>query len=247
MNFFSLFKRSIIYHFKKKIPIDNELLNLKSLDDFFHHYGSDKANIFKKNNSEGHGFSEFYEKEFKYLKDKKINILEIGSYAGASAASFTKYFKNSTVFCFDINISKFEYISERINVFGLDINNKKKKEIFLRKISKKYKIDHFDIIIDDGSHNLSDIIYTFNFLFKYLKKNGIFVIEDFMHPNYYEYNNNVEHIFVNDFLKNLSNRLYSVSSIVSKKDQSYLIDAIEKIDFYNGNLADSNICFIKKN
>jgi len=68
-----------------------------------------------------------------------------------------------------------------------------------------------------------------------------------MHPNYYEYNNNVEHIFVNDFLKNLSNRLYSVSSIVSKKDQSYLIDAIEKIDFYNGNLADSNICFIKKN
>ena len=75
----------------------------------FHYYGSDKANIFKKNNKKGHGFSKFYEKHFKKFEKKNINILEIGSYAGASAAAFLKYFQNSKVFCFDINISNFKY------------------------------------------------------------------------------------------------------------------------------------------
>ena len=64
----------------------------KSLDDLFHYYGSDKANIFKKENRQGHGYSNFYTSQLNYLKKHKINILEIGSFAGASAAAFIKYF-----------------------------------------------------------------------------------------------------------------------------------------------------------
>ena len=48
MNFFSLFKRNLIFKFKKKISIDNDNIASKSLDYLFHEYGSDKANIFKK-------------------------------------------------------------------------------------------------------------------------------------------------------------------------------------------------------
>ena len=62
------------------------------LDELFHHYGSDKANIFKSTKDKGHGFSSFYSKKLDYLKDSNINILEVGSYAGASAAAFKKYF-----------------------------------------------------------------------------------------------------------------------------------------------------------
>ena len=133
MNFLSLFKRKILYKIKKKINIDSDGVNLDILDDLFYQYGSDKAQIFKKKNIKGHGFSKYYTQYLKHLKNKEINILEIGSFAGSSAAAFAKYFTNSNIYCFDVNISNFIYSSKKINVYGLDINNKKKT----RKRNKK--------------------------------------------------------------------------------------------------------------
>ena len=98
MNFFSLFKRKLIYKFKKKTLIDNDNLNSDSLDYLLHQYGSDKANIFKKNQNKGHGYSLFYEKKLGKFKNKNINILELGSYSGASAAAFAKYFPGANNF-----------------------------------------------------------------------------------------------------------------------------------------------------
>ena len=63
MNFFSLLKRKIIYKFKKKIKLDEDLIKNKTLDELFHHYGSDKADIFKISGDHGHGFSKFYSKK----------------------------------------------------------------------------------------------------------------------------------------------------------------------------------------
>ena len=73
MNFFSLFKRKLIYFLSKKIEIDNDGYESKSLDNLFHHYGSDKANKFKNDDEDGHGYSVYYEKHLKKLKNKKIN------------------------------------------------------------------------------------------------------------------------------------------------------------------------------
>ena len=103
MNFLSLIKRKLLYKIKKKISIDNDEFSSESLDALFNYYGSDKADYFSK--TQGHGFSKFYVEKLQHLREKEINILEIGSFAGASAASFIKYFKNSKVFCFDINLS----------------------------------------------------------------------------------------------------------------------------------------------
>ena len=247
MNFFSLLKRNLIYKFKKKISIDNDSKNLKSLDDLFHFYGSDKANIFKKTNQLGHGYSKYYSNHLKKIKNEKINILEIGSYAGASAAAFSKFIPDANIFCFDVNISNFEYKSKKIYVYGLDINNKIKVEKFINKIFEAHQINFFDIIIDDGSHNLSDILNSLNFFFKYLNKNGVFIIEDFKHPNYYKYNRNIDHIFVDEFLNNVQNKKLSSSSIFSNEDQITLMNAIYKIEIFKGNLNDSDICFIEKN
>ena len=247
MNFFSLFKRNIIYNFKKKISIDKNNLHENSLDDLFHHYGSDKANVFKKGNREGHGYSKFYTNHLNHLKNEQINILEIGSYAGASAAAFVKYFPKANIFCFDVNISNFEYESKKIHVYGIDINNKKKIKKIINEIFKKYQFSFFDLIIDDGSHNLSDILFCLNYFFKYVKESGIFVIEDFKHPNYYRYNRNIEHILVDEFLKNLKNKKISNSSIINNENQKNLINQIKSIDISKGNLKDSDICFIEKN
>ena len=85
-----------------------------------------------------------------------------------------------------------------------------------------------------------------NFYFKYLIENGIFVIEDFKHPNYYEYNKNIDHILVDEFLNKIEKKIFSSSSIINEADQKFLMDSIDWIDTYKGNLSDSDICFIKK-
>ena len=246
MNFISLLKRHLIYILKKKIPIDQEDLSKKTLDELFHYYGSDKANTFIKTNNEGHGYSRFYSKHLENLRNKKINILEIGSFSGASAAAFTKYFTKSNVFCFDINISNFEYTSNKINVYGLNSNNESKVKKILNKIFNQYHFDNFDLIIDDGSHNLKDILLNLNFFFKYLKNEGNYIIEDFKHPNYYKYNRKFKHIFVDKFLENIKRKNFFTSSIFDKTSQRHLMNEIKYIDIGKGNLADSDICLIKK-
>ena len=246
MNFFSLFKRNIIYKLKKKTLIDNDNFKNESLNNLFEHYGSDKGNFFKKNNGKGHGYSRFYKDQLGDITNKNINILEIGSFAGASAAAFIKYLPKARVFCFDINISNFAYESKKIHVYGLDINNKSKVKKILKAIFKKHQINSFDLIIDDGSHNLKDILISFNFFFKYLKAKGTFVVEDFKHPNYYKYNRNINHILMDEVFKNLKNKTFFNSSIINRDDQTYLMSSINRLDIYKGNLKDSDICFIKK-
>ena len=246
MNFFSLFKRNFLYKIKKKINIDKDKFRKETLDKLFYYYGSDKANIFKHTQNKGHSFSKFYTHHLKFLKNKKINILEIGSYAGASAAAFVKFFPKSNVYCLDVNISKFIFSSKKINVYGLDINNKKKLKKVLKKISIEKKFDFFDLIIDDGSHYLGDILFSFKTLFQHLKKRGIYVIEDFKHPTYYKYNKNVNDILVDKMLDSLKKKKNFKSNIINKDEQNYLISNIKKIDVYKGSLKDSDICFIKK-
>jgi predicted O-methyltransferase YrrM len=247
LNFFSLFKRNLIYKFKKKINIDNDNVNANSLDSLFHYFGSDKSNIFKKTNDKGHGYSIYYKKKLDNLKEKKINILEIGSYSGASAAAFVKYFPNSNIYCFDINLTNFKYRSKRIHTFGIDINNEKKVIKTLNYICKNNNVSKFDIIIDDGSHNLSDILFGVKLLFSRVKEQGFYIIEDFKYPNYHNYNKNINHILVDELLENLINKRFFKSEIFTRDNQEYLINSIKKIEVFKGNLNDSDISFISKN
>ena len=207
MNFFSLFKRNLIYKFKKKISIDKNNFEKKTLDELFYFYGSDKANYFRISNDRGHGFSLFYEKQLNEFKNKKINILEIGSFAGASAAAFAKFFPNSKIFCFDINISNFKYSSKQINVYGLDINNKEKVKKILNKIFDQNNFEEFDLIIDDGSHLLSDIIFGFDIFFELVKSGGVYVIEDYKFPNYFQKHKDINEILVDELLKKISKKV----------------------------------------
>ena len=246
MNFFSLFKRNLIYKFKKKIKIDNDNFQFNSIDDLFYHYGSDKSDKIKISDSPGHGYSKFYSKYLENLKNKKNNILEIGSFAGASAASFAKYLPGSKIFCFDINVSNFNFVSKDIHVYGINVANVEKTEEVLKKIFKNYNFELFDIIVDDGSHNLSDMLTSFSTFFKHLKKDGVFVIEDFKFPNYYSYNKNVNDILIDELLNKIKNKEFFDSQIISKEKQTHLFDIVGKIDIYKGNLSNSDICFIKK-
>ena len=90
------------------------------------------------------------------------------------------------------------------------------------------------------------MLIALKFFFTFVKNKGLYIIEDFKFPNYYKYNNNINHIFVDEFLKNLNNKKLSTSNIFSQDEQSILIESIENIENFKGNLKESDISFISK-
>lgn len=247
MNFLSLFKRKLLYKIKNKINIDKDNIPIdKDLEYYFTHYGTDKASHWNEGKNQGHAYTQYYEYHLKNLRKKNINILEIGSYSGASAAAFQKFFNKSKVFCADINISNFKFKSKNIDVFGLDISKSKMRKNLLKKINVNENDLFFDFIIDDGSHKLSDILTTFKNLFKYVKSSGFYIIEDYKFPNYFEHLNDVNDIKINDMINSLKNKKNFNSQIIDKKNQDFLLKNISEIFTYKGNLKHSDICLIKK-
>ena len=246
MNFLSLFKRNLIYKFKKKIDIDLEKLDHLSLDDLFLHFGTDKSNSKKNEELNAHGYTNFYKKHLDSFKNKQIKILEIGAFSGASAAAFAKYFPNSEIYCIDINISNFKYQSKKIHVFGINSSDNKMVLKFLEKINFYESIKHFDIIIDDGSHKLSDQLNALNFFYKLVAKGGFYIIEDYKFPNYFKHLNDVNDIKIDELIKKVNQRVEFSSSLISINTINDLISTNKKIYEYKGNTDISNISFFEK-
>ena len=247
MNFFSIFKRNLIFKLKKKIDIDKDIFqNNTKLDELFSFYKTDKANYINSEKNHGHGYAEFYEKHFSNLRDKKLNILEIGSYSGASAAAFVKYFKDINIYCLDINLAKFLYKSKKIHPFGIDISNKKMIEKFLNKINFFESIKSFDIIIDDGSHILSDQLKAIDYFFKYLNKDGYYVIEDYRFSEYLTHLKDTDDPCLGEFFKILKENNKKDFKLISAETFENLKKNSANIFEYKGNKKLSSIAFIRK-
>lgn len=140
---------------------------MKSLDEIAISTGTDKS-------SNVHNYCVKYEKYLPFLRNQSLKILEIGVFNGSSLKMWKEFYTNSTVVGIDINSACSSYSNETENVFveigsQIDAN-------FLDIICKKY--GPFDIIIDDGSHMQSHMIFSFEHLFNFLKKQGVYIVED---------------------------------------------------------------------
>ena len=69
---------------------------------------------------------------------------------------------------------------------------------------------------------------------------------EFKHPNYYKYNRNIDHLLVDQIIVNLNNKKSFASNIFNDDDQKELINSINMIETFKGNLNDSDISFITK-
>lgn len=251
MNYFSKIKRKILYNLKKRQKIfrkENpfyswDRMSNASLDELFSFFNSDKNNGY-------HGYSDYYQKHLEKLKNSEIKILELGTAYGASAVSFYVFFNKSTIFTCDNHIENIKYEAE--NLFPILINSSdiKMKDDFYNQYSIPGNTGYFDIIIDDCSHRLSDMIKHLKIYFKSLKSGGYYIIEDYKFPNYFDHCNDVpcENTIV-EIIENLNNKKFFNSKILSNEDQSFLFENIEKISQYapeNGIAVHSDICFIKK-
>jgi hypothetical protein len=149
---------------------------MKSLDKIAKYYGTDKS-------SEIHNYCEKYEKWFPFNRLEPLKILEIGVLNGQSLLAWREFYPNATIVGIDIDqrCKDFEDIDNKIYVeIGSQIDGE-----FLSGISTKYGL--FDLILDDGSHMQSHIIFSFNHLFDSIKSEGIYVIEDCVTSYWPEY------------------------------------------------------------
>ena len=243
------FFKNIRFNFKKKISLDNFHFNNFSLDQLFNYFGTDKGTHVKNPYSEesdeilGHGFAKFYEQKLKKLKKKNFNILEIGTWEGASTASFSLYFPKSFVYGIDRNF-RFKYKSKNIKFFNCNIKNKSD----LREFNRKFRNKKFKVIIDDGSHLLNDMIFSLKFFFKYLDKKGIYIIEDYNAPVYFkELNDSKENeLLIEDIFKKIKKKQRFKSKILKNSDQDYLFKNISNVEYYKGKTNISDIAFLSK-
>ncbi len=252
----SWYYKFLIFKLKKKTNLDNFVFKKnQSLDQIFNYFGTDKGTQVKdpyskvKKKNLGHGFGKFYEKHLKKFKKRKFNFLEIGTWEGASLASFYCYFRNANIHGIDRNF-KNKYESKRIKFNYCDTTNFSDLRIFKKKFEKK----KFKIIIDDGSHLLSNILQNLNFFFRFLEKGGFYIIEDFNHPKYFHYLNDIKgkELYVNEVIDNFRKKKLFESEILQKNDQKFFWDKIQEIHVYKGNALKSkrnisDILFLKKN
>ena len=242
------FKHQLSFGVKNLDSFEKNFFQL-SLDKLFQKFNSDKGSNFILNQKKivSHNYSIFYEKYFSIYKNKKINFLELGSHEGRGIASFYFFFPNAKIIGANINPFQMKFKSKRINELYIDVSSKK----IINHFSKHIKED-FDIIIDDASHNLRDILITFSKLFEKLRKGGIYVIEDINQFHVFkELNPYKNELTPKEILQSIKYHKDFKSSFINEKEKKYLVDHIEKIDFEKGQMIIngynvSDIVFIRK-
>ena len=119
-----IFLELFMYNFFYKKNLDklsisqSELFN-KDLNFLFEHFDSLKIE---------HKYSSFYHENLKEIKDKELNILEIGTAKGDGLACFYFYFPKSKIIGVDNNPFRMRYKSKRIRNIYVDISSKKIQE-----------------------------------------------------------------------------------------------------------------------
>lgn len=111
------------------------------------------------------GFADFYNKILFNYRNNIKSIFEIGILYGSSLASWNEYFSNAKIYGIDKN--SIDMKNNNIKTFVCHQNDEK----LLHSIIKE--TGNFDIIIDDGSQQIS-----LGILFKNVNSEGFYIIED---------------------------------------------------------------------
>lgn len=120
-----------------------------------------------------------YEKFLNRFCNTTVTIIEIGVSKGGSLQMWERYLgPMATVIGIDIDPKCKKHEETNIHVRIGDQGNKE----FLKEIIDEFGVP--DIVIDDGSHVMKDVIASFEFLYPRLSKNGVYLVED-MHTAYW--------------------------------------------------------------
>jgi hypothetical protein len=139
-----------------------------------------------------HTYSPSYYEILNPIRHSAKNILEIGIgniplmsqiinngyIPGASIRAWRDFFINANIFSIDI-LPEVLFTDERIKTYQADQSSIPSIQSFIKQIQKEASGEFmFDFIIDDGSHKIDHMIISGYEFPNYLKKGGIYIIED---------------------------------------------------------------------
>jgi hypothetical protein len=120
-----------------------------------------------------------YERHFAWFRNKSLTFIEIGVYKGGSLAMWQRYFGPlARIIGIDNNPECKAHETPGIFVRVGDQSNKD----FLQTIINEFGVP--DVVLDDGSHQMSHIASTFSFFYPRMPKNAVYVVED-LHTAYW--------------------------------------------------------------
>lgn len=124
-------------------------------------------------------YFDIYDRHFSRFRGSDVYVVEIGVSHGGSLQMWKDYFgPDSKIFGIDLNPDCKKLEEGQIQIHIGDQSNRK----FLQSLVKK--IPRIDILIDDGGHKMDQQINTFEELFPYIDKNGVYLCED-LHTSYW--------------------------------------------------------------
>jgi cephalosporin hydroxylase len=159
--------------------------------------GTDKATY--------HGFTDFYEEEFALHGLDPKNILEIGVKGGASLKMWHFFYPKANIIGMDIN----EMPRDLWRESGGLIRTYQESGTDPLIANRLFENIYFDLIIDDGSHMTADQLATLTIYWKYLRRGGIFVMED-LHTSFLDGYINSPQTTYEHIIKNIPVEQYKI-------------------------------------
>lgn len=123
-----------------------------------------------------HHYTPVYHEMFKDRRNEIQNVLEIGPAEGAGLFMFRDYFPNALIVGLEIDRERVNNLQNKDRIEVKEGNQGSFEDLYW--FDDEWNFSDFDIVIDDGSHNPIDQIFTFQAIFPYLKKDAKYIIED---------------------------------------------------------------------
>jgi SAM-dependent methyltransferase len=121
-----------------------------------------------------------YERHFKDFVYKPVTFIEIGCGLGGSLQMWKRYFgPHARIIGIDIDPECKKFEEDQVEVYI----GQQQDFHFLQGLIDQ--VGTPDIVLDDGSHLMSHVISSFQFLYPKVTKNGIYMVED-LHTAYWD-------------------------------------------------------------
>jgi hypothetical protein len=126
-----------------------------------------------------HEYTPVYWDIFKGKQNIVRRVLEIGVNSGASLRMWRDFFPNAEITGFDIDPG-YLFREERIRCFRADAGHGGSLYDALQ--AAGHMLEKFDLIVDDGSHELDQQKCALNVLLPWLAPQGLYIVEDVIYP-----------------------------------------------------------------
>ena len=113
-----------------------------------------------------------YERELEDLRQAPINVIEIGVAGGSSMRIWRWFFPHASIVGVDIDPICVKHAGDRVKI-------ETGSQVFAAFLDRVCTENPPTVVVDDGSHIMEHMIFTFEHMFPRLLPGGVYIIEDF--------------------------------------------------------------------